>query len=91
MRPEELLGLPLEEALRRWAEAGLDAPDIRETADPRGAHEIGTLRIIRATAAEWIVARFWDGAPGENCSSIDSGSSANPTRQKETALCPPKA
>ncbi len=63
MRPEELPGLPLEEARRRWTEAGQAMPVIRETADPRGARETGTLRVIRATDEEWIVARFWDGAP----------------------------
>ena len=63
MRPEELLGLPLDEALRRWTEAGLDAPAVRETADPRGAHAQGTLRVIRIREGEWIVAKFRDGTP----------------------------
>ncbi len=65
MSPRDLLGLPLEEALARWAEEGAPPPRVLETADPRGAHETGTLRVIRATAEEWIVARFWDGEPGE--------------------------
>ncbi len=58
-----MLGLPLAEALRRWAEAGLAVPAVRETADPKGAHETGTLRVVRVRADEWVVARFHDGAP----------------------------
>ena len=65
MRPEEALGLPLEGALRRLAESGLDAPRVTETADPRGAHEDGTLRVVRVKDGEWVVARFRDGAPGK--------------------------
>ena len=63
MRPEEALGLPLEEALRRWAESGQDAPAVRETADPRGAHADGTLRVIRVRGGEWVTARFHDAPP----------------------------
>jgi hypothetical protein len=63
LRPEELLGLPLEEALRRWEAAGFAAPPVRETADPRGGHEDGTLRLVRVSDSEWITARFRDGDP----------------------------
>ena len=63
MRPEDALGLPLEEALRRWTEAGFAVPAVRETADPKGAHETGTLRVIQVREDAWIVARFHDGAP----------------------------
>ncbi len=63
MRPEELLGLPLEEALRRWTGAGFAAPAVRETADPRGGHETGTLRVVRVRDGEWVTARFLDGDP----------------------------
>ena len=63
MRPEEVLGLPLDKALRRWTEAGLAIPAIRETADPKGARTDGTLRVVRVKEGEWVVARFYDGVP----------------------------
>ena len=58
-----MLGLHLEEALRRWTEAGLVIPTIHETADPKGARETGTLRVVRVKDGEWIVAKFRDGIP----------------------------
>ena len=58
-----MLGLPLEEALRRWTEAGLVMPTIQETADPKGARETGTLRVVRVKDGEWVVAKFRDGIP----------------------------
>ena len=79
MRPEELLGLPLEEALRRWTEAGFPVPTIRETADPRGGHGTGTLRVIRAAGTEWVTARFLDGDPRRETD-----------REKEAPPCPPR-
>lgn len=57
-----LLGLPIEEAVRRLREAGLE-PVVRETASPRGVPE-GTLRVIRVRGEgrELTVARFDDAA-----------------------------
>ena len=63
MRPEELLGLPLEEALRRWEAAGRPAPAVTQTQDPRGARPEGTLRLVRVREGGWTVARFADGDP----------------------------
>ena len=63
MRPEELLGLPLEEALRRWEAEGLPAPAVTQTQDPRGARPEGTLRLVRVREGNWTVARFADGDP----------------------------
>ena len=40
-----LLGLPLEEALRILAEAGIQ-PEVEETAPPRGRRD-GSLRVVR--------------------------------------------
>lgn len=57
-----LLGLPLEEAVRRLRQAGIE-PVVRVTASPRGAQE-GTLRVIRAReeGRELTAARFDDAA-----------------------------
>ena len=63
MRPEELLGLPLEEALRRWEAEGRPAPAVTQTQDPRGARPEGTLRLVRVREGSWTVARFADGDP----------------------------
>ncbi len=63
MTATELLGLPLEEALRRWAEAGRETPCVVCTADPRGQRQTGTLRVIRVRDGEWTVARFFDADP----------------------------
>ena len=63
MRPEELLGLPLEEALRRWEAEGRPAPAVTHTQDPRGARPEGTLRLVRVREGNWTVARFADGDP----------------------------
>ncbi|MBQ6173443.1 MAG: hypothetical protein IKS31_11990 [Clostridia bacterium] len=64
-KPEELLGLPLEEALRRWAASGGAAPRIVFTA-PGGTRrdpDAGTPRLVCVRADTWICARFLDGDP----------------------------
>ncbi|MBR6955155.1 MAG: hypothetical protein IKH77_09005 [Clostridia bacterium] len=65
MRPEELLGLPLEEALRRWAEAGEKAPVVETTADPRHPERQGTPRLVRVQreTGVWTAAVFRDADP----------------------------
>ncbi len=65
MSAEELLGLPLEEALRRWEASGGARPQIVFTA-PGGTRrdpDAGTPRLIRVRGAEWVCARFLDGDP----------------------------
>lgn len=65
MRQEELLGLPLAEALRRWAEAGGDPPEVTFT-HAGGTHRdpgAGTPRLVCVRADRWICARFLDDDP----------------------------
>ena len=59
-----LLGLPLEEAVRRLCEAGVE-PRIQYTSAPK-ARQGGTLRVIRVRGEgkELTVARFEDDAGG---------------------------
>ncbi|MBE5787549.1 MAG: hypothetical protein E7324_08435 [Clostridiales bacterium] len=64
---QDLLGLPLAEALRRLPE-GHAAPRVTETAASARngqARGEGTLRIIAVRENEWIAARFMDAAPKE--------------------------
>ncbi len=65
LRPEELLGLPLAEALRRWAEAGGEEPRVETTADPRNPIRDGTPRLVRVQpeTGVWTAAVFRDGDP----------------------------
>jgi len=58
---QHLLGLPLEEALARLQQQGLEATVV-ETSAPRGREE-GTLRVIRVTGTVLTVSRFQDGFP----------------------------
>ena len=58
---QHLLGLPLEDALARLKEQGLEA-SVVETSAPRGRAD-GTLRVIRVSGTVLTVSRFRDGAP----------------------------
>lgn len=57
-----LLGLPLEEALRKLAEQGLPQPAIRRTRAPGGECPGGTERVVYAAPGGdcLVVARFPD-------------------------------
>ena len=61
---ETLLGLPLEEAVRRLRGEGVE-PEVRYTSAPQ-AREGGTLRVIRVRGEgkELTAARFEDAAAG---------------------------
>lgn len=63
---QNLLGRPLDEALKSLPDHQ-NAPPIIETAAPHkdGARQGGTLRVMNCRENEWIVARFFDGAPRE--------------------------
>ena len=63
MSAEELLGLPLAEALERWRAAGQPDLELVWTADPRGGRQEGTPRLVRVRPGEWTVARFLDAVP----------------------------
>ena len=65
MRQEELLGLPLTEALRRWQEAGNPPPRVETTADPRQPDREGTPRLVRIRPEDgtWTAAVFRDADP----------------------------
>lgn len=58
---QQLLGLPLEEALERLRQAGLEA-QVVETSAPR-SRAAGTLRVIRICGTTLTVSRFQDDFP----------------------------
>ena len=64
---ESLLGLPLEAALQRVAEAGLQAEVVESCAPRRTEIPAGTLRVIRVQMGEaglrLTVSAFMDGNP----------------------------
>lgn len=57
-----LLGLPLQEALRKLAEQGLPRPAVRRTRAPGGGCSEGTDRVVYAAPGGdcLVVARFPD-------------------------------
>ena len=58
----QLLGRPLSQVELWLAEEGL-SPRIVLTGDPRHPREEGTLRVLRASESELVVARFLDDMP----------------------------
>lgn len=62
MKETHLLGLPLEEALRRLQREGCE-PVIVRTFSPGKEERPGTERVIRVRDNELTVGRFPDGTP----------------------------
>ncbi len=63
MSLEEVLGLPLEDALAIMRDMGYE-PAVRTTSAPKGRHE-GQLRVVRARPEEIIVSAFLTEGPAQ--------------------------
>ena len=62
MRPEELLGMRLEDALARLRAEGSEVRVV-PSRGPRVERDGGTLRVVRVRPGELTVCAFLDGAP----------------------------
>ncbi len=62
---EDVLGLPLSQALAALSECGIFEPHIEWTCAPKGSREEGTARVvaIREEGRVLVAARFLDGMP----------------------------
>lgn len=62
MRPEELLGMRLEDALEILRAQG-EQMQVAQSRGPRVERDGGTLRVVRVRPGQMTVCAFLDGAP----------------------------
>lgn len=65
MTHEDLLGLPLSQAIKLLLERGASRPQVEWTRAPKGAREEGSDRVVavREEGRVLVAARFLDGMP----------------------------
>lgn len=71
MQANDMLGMPLEQALEALRQQGLEMR-VTITQAPRTTRSDGTLRVIRIRGNELVAAMFFDGDPVQRQTGADS-------------------